>query len=124
ADTGNPNFQTRFLGYKVYKLASWKNRSSVMPPQEDWALLDAYGYDTQDSKRLIGAITDTTMDYDHVWYERPHYPVGRYAVVDSQVFNGFDYAYVVASAIEVQTTFIGKPIFHRYESPIIATIDQ
>src|SRR5262249_5082996 len=95
-----------------------------IPPEQNWSLIGAYGYDAQDSKQPIAGITDSTMAYDRIWYERPHYPIGRYAVVDSQVFDGFDYLYVVSSAIEVQTTFVGRPVFHGYESPIGATFAQ
>lgn len=120
----NHVFVETFLGYKVYKLADWRNRSSLLPPEENWALLAAFGPDSSDSKRLLGTVTDSTVAYDRIWYERPHYPVGRYAVVDSQVFDGFDYIYMVTSVVQVQLSFAGVPIFHRYESPIIATFRQ
>lgn len=117
-------FGTRFLGYRVYKLVDWRNRSSLLAPEDNWASIGWWGWDEGDSRLPIAAITDSTLDYERIWYERPHYPVGRYAVVDTQVFNGFDYIYVVTSTVQVQRTFQGVPVIHRYESPIAPTFDQ
>jgi hypothetical protein len=102
----------------------WRNRASLIPPDDNWASIGWWGWDEEDSRIPIATITDTTLTYERIWYERPYYPVGRYAVVDTQVFNGFDYIYVVTSTVEVQRTFQGVPVIHRYESPLSPTFDQ
>ena len=118
---------TRFVGYRVYKLVDWRDRSSTLPPRQDWALFGAYTTDPGDTlngEQPLGAITDSTLDWFEILYEQEHYPVGRYHLEDREVKNGFDYAYAV-SVVSEQTYRVGafdRPV--RYESPLVATTDQ
>jgi len=111
----------RFVGYRVYRLADWRQRGSLMPPRESWAALGTFGYDTLDSKVLLSTIADSTLDYLRVWYEQELYPVGRYAVTDPEPINGFDYLYHVTSVVETRTPYYGFYRVDRYESPL--TVD-
>jgi hypothetical protein len=114
-----------FAGYRVYRLANWDHRESLLPPIDHWALLGAYANDTLDSQVRLASVTDTTIDYERVLYEQRLYPVGRYAVVDSTVLDGFDYAYVVTSRYRVPFTRVGGSIGERFlESPLVARFDD
>jgi hypothetical protein len=113
-----------FIGYRLYRLSKWEGRGSLMPPRENWEALATFGFDLQDSKRLLASITDSTLDYVRIWYEQRQYPIGRYAYADSQARNGFDYAYVVTSIVETRTPFAGTVRIDRYESPLTVQFDQ
>jgi hypothetical protein len=108
----------RFIGYRLWRLSIWRDRASLLPPQERWEALATYGYDTADSKRLLAGITDSTLDYTRIWYEQKQYPVGRYVVTDPEPLNGFDYLYAVTSIAETLTPFAGFLRADRYESPL------
>jgi hypothetical protein len=114
----------RFIGYRVWKLADWRNRASLVPPRENWAALATFGYDSVDSKVPLSAVTDTTLDYQRIWYEQRHYPVGRYAMTDPEVLNGFDYLYAVTTVIETLTPFTGYLRVDRYESPLVVSFEE
>ncbi len=114
----------RFLGYRLWRMADWHGRRSLIPPREEWEALGTFGYDSIDSKVLLSTITDSTLDYKRIWYEQKHYPIGRYAYVDSQPLNGFNYLYVVTSVVETRTPFHGFDRIDRYESPLVATLEQ
>ena len=109
-----------FVGYRVWRVSNWSNRRSLLPPQDNWEALATFGYDTVDGKILLSSVTDSTLDYTRVWYEQPHYPVGRYGMDDPQVRNGFDYLYVVTSIVETETEFAGYLRKERFESPLVA----
>ena len=121
--TGYPG--TRFAGYRVYKLLDWRNRQSLLPARENWALWGAFGSRTQNGETPLAAITDTTLDYTRILYEQKLYPVGRYVAADSAVLNGFDYAYVVTTVFE-RDLDIGRGLIHteRFESPFTPMFDQ
>ena len=91
----------RFLGYRLWKMADWRDRRSLVPEARRWALLGAFGPDTTLGQKPLPSVTDSSLDYLRILYEQPLYPVGRYAVTDPQVLNGFDYIYVVTSRYEV-----------------------
>jgi hypothetical protein len=116
---------SRFVGYRVYKLADWRRRSSLLPPPENWALLGAFSTDTRNGEFPIASITDTTIDYERILYEQKLYPIGRYAVVDSEVLNGFDYGYAVVSVLE-QDIFVAPSFIRteRLESPFTPRFDR
>ncbi|HKQ57134.1 MAG TPA: hypothetical protein VJY35_04635 [Candidatus Eisenbacteria bacterium] len=109
-----------FVGYRVWRVSNWRNRRSLLPPQENWEPLGTFGFDTEDGKILLSTVTDTTLDYQRIWFEQKHYPVGRYSMDDPEPLNGFDYLYVVTSIVEVQTVFAGFPRRERFESPLVA----
>lgn len=113
-----------FIGYRLYRLADWRFRGSLTPPRENWAALATYGYDDDDSKVLISTVTDSTLESSRIWYEQKHYPVGRYAVVDPEPLNGFDYLYHVTSVVETRTPFSGFTRVNRYESPLAVTFRE
>jgi hypothetical protein len=117
--------ESRFLGYRVYRIADWRGRQSLLPPPERWALFGAYAHDTLDSQVSLGSVTDSTLDYERVLYEQKLYPVGRYGVHDPSVIDGFPYLYAVTSVYELVTrTPGGNPWRRVLESPLIATFDQ
>ena len=115
----------KFLGYRVYRLDDWRNRTSILPPRENWAALATYGADTRDSKQLIASITDTTLEYDRYWYGQKHYPVGHYVVTDHEAKNGFDYLYLVTTVVERSIeVYPGHSRVDHFESPLVASFDQ
>lgn len=114
----------RFLGYRLWRMADWYGRRSLIPGSEEWEALATFGYDSVDSKVLLSTITDTTLDYRRIWYEQKHFPVGRYAYTDTQPLNGFNYLYVVTSVVEVRTPYFGFDRIDRYESPLVAGIEE
>jgi len=115
---------TRFLGYRVYRLADWRDRKSLLPPHDNWALLGTFGHDSLNGGIPIAMITDTTIDYERIFYEQKLYPIGRYALVDSQVLNGFDYAYAVTTVLERELAGNGTTRVERFESPFAPRFEQ
>jgi len=109
-----------FIGYRLYRCSRWEDRGSLVPPRENWEALATFGRDTLDSRVLLSAVTDTTLDYLRIWYEQKQYPVGRYRFVDREPLNGFDYLYVVTTVVETKTPFAGFDRINRYESPLAA----
>jgi len=116
---GSPG--TRFVGYRLFKLAGWKNRESLLPPLQDWALLATFGSDTGNLQQPLSTVTDSSVDYDRIFYEQKHYPVGRYHYVDHEVLNGFDYVYALSTIIDERIP-ISPGVFQtvRLETPLIA----
>jgi hypothetical protein len=120
--SGTP--QSRFLGYRVYRIADWDGRQSLVPPPEHWALFGAYASDTLNGQVAIGTVTDTTLDYERILYERKVYPPGRYHVRDTAARNGFTYLYAVTSLYEL-VVYGASSISHRVlESPLVASFDE
>jgi hypothetical protein len=116
---------SRFLGYHLYRIADWRGRPSLLPPPENWALYGAYAYTTANGEVLLSGVTDTTLDYERILYEKPLYPIGRYVVRDTTVKDGFPYLYAVTSVYELVTRAPdGAPWRRVLESPLIATFDQ
>ncbi len=115
----------RFAGYRVYRLSDWRHRTSLLPPDADWALVGAYGFTTRNSEAALAAITDSTLDYERILYERKLYPIGRYVVRDSNVLNGFDYGYVVTTVLE-RDIDEGQGLFRteRLESPFTPAFQE
>jgi hypothetical protein len=91
-----------------------------MPSRDDWAAIGSFGYDDRDSKILLPTVTDTTLDYEHIWYEQKQYPVGRYEFVDKDVLNGFDYVYAVTTLVETHGFVAGRPRTDRFEGSLAA----
>jgi hypothetical protein len=112
---------SQFVGYRVYKLANWHNRQSLLPPEKNWALMGFYTSTSGNGETPLAAITDTTLDYLSILYERKLYPVGRYSVVDTDVLDGFDYVYVVTT-VHTSLLDLGGGVQGRYlvETPLIA----
>jgi len=113
------------VGYAVYRSSDWRGRRSPLPPREAYALVGSFGTDSASGQVPLATVTDATIDYLDVLYEQRRYPPGRYSFVDRDVFNGFDYVYVVA-------TLVDRPIFargalllrQRYESPLVASFSD
>ncbi len=114
----------RFAGYRVYKVSDWRGRESLMPPQENWSLLGAFGPASGDGEIPLASVTDSTLDYTRVLYEQQQYPVGRYRLRDPQVMNGFDYGYFVTTVTAIEIEYAGAVRIIRYESPLIGTFDR
>ena len=119
---------SRFVSYRLYKLATWRNREALMPPLENWTLLATFSDSTGNTEAPLASVTDTTVDYDRILFERKHYPVGRYRFVDREVLNGFDYIYVVATVYKGAVPTGDTPEqgygFQMLESPLIARFDD
>jgi hypothetical protein len=113
-----------FAGYNIYRLADWRNRGSLMPPQENWALIAGFGEEGRESRQSLAAITDSTLDLLRIWYEQPQYPVGRYKFVDHNVANGVDYAYAVTTVVDQVTHWPGFESVESFESPIAVLFDD
>jgi hypothetical protein len=116
--------QSRFLGYRVYRIAEWDGRQSLVPPPERWALFGAYASDTMNSEVPIRTVTDTTVDYERILYEQKLYPPGRYHVRDSTARNGFTYLYAVTSRYELVVYGASSIIRRVLESPLMASFDD
>jgi len=112
-----------FSGYNVYRLSDW-HRESLLPPPEQWELIAAYGADTLNGQTPLAAVTDSTVDYDQIRYTQKHYPVGRYAITDDRVLNGFDYLYLVTTVAQRTIAVGAGSRIERIESPITGAIDS
>jgi hypothetical protein len=116
--SGPPKGQ--FMGYRLYKLADWRGRASEMPPRRNWAMIASFGDDSLAGGLPLAAVTDTTIDYQRILYERKLYPPGRYAYVDHDVLNGFRYAYQVTAVTRRPVVLNGFRTELQDESPLIA----
>jgi hypothetical protein len=94
-----------FWGYRIYRLDQWQ-RESLLPPVNRWQQIASFAADTTFGAGSLAGATNTAVDFDSIAYERPHYPIGRYRFVDTQVQDGFDYHYVV-TAVTHQVTIVG-----------------
>ncbi len=112
-----------FGGYRVYRLSDWR-RESLLPPPEQWELIAAFGADTLNGQAPLAAVTDTTLAYDEIQYGQRHYPIGRYAIADTRVLNGFDYLYLVTTVAERSVKVGSGTRVERVESPLAAAIDS
>jgi hypothetical protein len=123
---GGPGSQ--FAGYRLFKLARWKDREGLLPPAANWQLLKTFSSETANSEVALAAITDTTVVDDRSLYEQKHYPIGRYRYVDRDVLNGFDYVYVVTSYYKDAIPMNGDATLGynlvSIEGPIVATFDD
>jgi hypothetical protein len=115
----------RFVGYNIYRLDNWRDRTADVPPTGRFQEVAAFGRDTTLGARPLTDVTDTTVDYDRILYERRLHPIGRYRWTDTRVLDGFDYIYVV-TALSQRTLRVldGVPITELLESPILASIDS
>lgn len=111
-------------GYRVYKLADWRARQSLLPPRENWELLAAFGPDSANGQRPLATATDSTIDYERILFEQKLYPPGRYAVTDRRVLDGFDYVYAVTTVTEALETVGGGTVLRQRESPLVASFAQ
>ena len=115
----------RFMGYRLWKMADWRDRRSLVPESRRWALLGAFGPDTAFGQVPLPSVTDSSVDYLRILYELPLYPAGRYAVTDHDVLNGFDYIYAVTSLYEVNEHIpTGGLRAIVLESPLDASFDR
>ncbi|MEO5617665.1 MAG: hypothetical protein ABIS67_07820 [Candidatus Eisenbacteria bacterium] len=119
---------SRFIAYRLYKLASWRNRGALLPPLENWTLLATFSDSTGNSEVPLADVTDLSVDYDRILFEQKHYPIGRYRFVDREVLNGFDYVYVVTTLYRGAVPTADSPEqgygFFLLESPLIAKFDD
>jgi hypothetical protein len=113
-----------FGGYHVYRLSNW-TRESLLPPPERWELIGAFGADTLNGETPLAAVTDSTVGFDLIWYGQQHYPIGRYAMTDPRVLNGFDYLYLVTTVAQRTVVLTGGGTrVERIESPVTGVIDS
>jgi hypothetical protein len=116
---------SRFLGYRIYRLGDWRDRSGLLPPLSSWALIAAFGQDTLNSEVALATVTDTTVAAEDILFGEPVYPPGRYRYLDRTAQNGFDYLYAVTSVYELRfgDGATGSDI-GTLESPIVATFSD
>jgi hypothetical protein len=116
--------ETKFIGYRVWRLADWTGRSSLLPNFEHFSLAAYFGSDAAMGAIPLASITDTTLDYERILYEHPLYPVGRYAWEDTEVIDGFDYLYFVSAVYQsrirepngyLRTVQVESPIETRFD---------
>jgi len=124
---GGPS--SKFVGYRVYKLARWRDRQGLLPPLDDWQLLGTFSNVASGNFEVaLDSVLDASVPYDRILFEQKHYPIGRYRFVDSDVLNGFDYLYSVTAQYLGATPHQGDPAngFDRVllESPIIASFEE
>jgi hypothetical protein len=113
----------RFGGYRIYKLLDWRRRESLLPPQDNWALWADVSVDTALGRIPFDVVRDTTVAHERILYRQKLYPVGRYRIEDSEVLNGFDYAYAVVAYATRLTNTVPSGI-ERLESPLAATFQD
>ena len=88
-------------------------------------MIRSYGVDTLGGETPLAAVTDSSLDYLLIRYNQKQYPIGRYAFVDKQVHNGFDYLYVVTAVIENRVPLPeGRFRIERLESPLVTQLDS
>jgi hypothetical protein len=110
-----------FSGYRVYKLADWRGRETLLPTINNWELVASFGNDSTNGAVPLDTVRDTTLEYDRILYEQKLYPIGRYAFIDTQVLNGFDYVYGV-TAVTVDSVRVGAVLQASFrESPLVAS---
>jgi hypothetical protein len=114
----------RFAGYRVYKLADWRGRTSELSRREKWSLWNAFGDEGRDGRLPLDSIRDTTLDYQLILYEQKLYEPGRYAVVDTEALNGFEYAYAVTAVFEQERDVGNGVLIESTESPFIPSANQ
>ncbi len=114
-----PGGRWRFGGYRLYRLSDW-TRNALFPPIPQWQQIGSFGPDTLFGSSALSTITDPTIPYDYVLYERRHYPIGRYQYVDREVIDGFDYHYAVTTLAVLDTIQGGVPRRETLESPFRA----
>jgi len=113
--------ETRFIGYRVWKLQDWRERPSYVPPRPRWSLVQSFGADTALGALALEAVTDSSMDYERILYERRVHPPGRYRFTDTDVKNGFDYLYMVTTVFESRVRDAsGHLRVRRAETPLDA----
>ncbi len=109
-----------FWGYRIYRLDQWA-RESLLPPATRWQQIASFAVDTTLGASSLAEVTNASMDYDSIAYERKHYGVGRYRFVDTRVLDGFDYHYVVTSVAQRPVTVSGTTRTEFMESPFRAS---
>lgn len=110
--------ETRFIGYRVWKLYDWRVRPSLLPERDRWALLGSFGPDTLFGGSTLASAVDSSLDYLRILYEQKQYPVGRYHLIDRDPLNGFDYVYVVTTVFENKVFEGTYTRYVRTESPL------
>lgn len=115
----NPGGRWRFGGYRLYRLSDW-TREALFPPIPQWQQIAAFGNDTLFGATPLASVTDPTVPYDYILYERQHHPVGRYRYLDREVLDGFDYHYAVTTLAVRDTVQGGVPRIETLESPFRA----
>ena len=87
-----------FRAYRLFKLARWRDRQTLLPPLENWQLVATFSPTSSGNSEVpLDSVTDASVEYDRILYEQKLYPPGRYRYVDRDVMNGFDYIYVVTT---------------------------
>jgi hypothetical protein len=117
--------ESRFVGYRVYRLSDWRRRTGLLPSARNWELVLSMGADTLNGDRPLEDFTDTSLDYERILFERELYPPGRYRWVDRSALNGFDYVYYVTSAYDLRTRLPDSSVLTtRQEGPILVTFND
>ncbi len=117
---GGPQFA--FAGYKLYRLDDWR-RAALLPRPEQWQRLAVFRSDPAIGGQALANITMGDVAPDSIGSAGPVYPIGRYAVVDSAVLNGFDYQYVVTTILRGYPNGATQLPAVEYESPFATSFD-
>ncbi len=116
---------TEFLGYRVWRVADWRERPSLVPPEPRWAIVASFGPDSLSGQIPIPSVTDSTVAHDRLLWDGEHFPVGRYRWDDPEVLNGFDYLYVVTTLVRLHGRDADlRPMARIAETPIAADFEQ
>jgi hypothetical protein len=94
--------ESRFMGYRLYRIEDWRGRVSLVPPHENWELLTTFAFDTLNGGHLLSSVINPAVPRDLIEYGQSHYPPGRYFFVDPYVLNGFDYLYALTTVYEIR----------------------
>jgi hypothetical protein len=114
--------ESRFIGYRIYRLSDWRKRSGLSPPAKNWELVRSVGRDTLNGAQPLSTVTDTTVELERILFEQELYPPGRYRWVDRSVLNGFDYLFEVTAVYALHTRLDdGTLQVAQLESPILAS---
>ena len=115
----------RFLGYHIFRLDDWRGRNAEVPTTNRFQQVGSFAVDTTLGATPLGSVTDSSVDYVRILYERKLHPIGRYKWTDTRVVDGFDYLYAV-TAVSQRTLQVlnGIPITELLESPILAGLDS
>ncbi len=119
---------SKFVAYRLYKLASWRNREALLPPLENWQLLATFSDQGGNAEIPLVDVTDAAVDYDRILFEQKLYPIGRFRYVDRSVLNGFDYVYALTAVYDGAVPGGESPADGynrmRLETPLIARFDD
>ncbi len=117
--------ESRFLGYRLYRIDDWSGRGALLPERRQWSIRRVFSDDPLDGAAALTATIDSTVDYERILFEKKLYPPGHYRFVDDTPLNGFDYVYVVTSMYDYVSRQPNGSFLHTpLESALLASFDE